>query len=52
MRGSTTMTAMRASLQGSPAQNGIMNYGSVSQFDQPKQRQWDNQKLQGDGSYG
>ena len=29
-----------------------MNYGSVSQFDQPKQRQWDNQKLQGDGSYG
>lgn len=26
-----------------------MNYGNVSQFDQPKSRQWDNQKLQGDG---
>lgn len=42
------MTAMRASLQGSPAQNGMMNYGSVSQFDQSKSRQWDN-KVQGDG---
>ena len=27
-----------------------MNYGSVSQFDQPKTRQWDNQKFQGDSS--
>ena len=26
----------------------MMNYGSVSQFDQSKSRQWDN-KVQGDG---
>lgn len=40
MRGSaTTMTAMRASLQGSPAQHGITQYGQVSQFDQPKRAQ-------------